>query len=53
MLEIKYLGDIDFEAWRNTALARPCRLAGETTHPRFRHDVLGYRAVLTINYGYE
>jgi hypothetical protein len=43
--------------WREVAIAHHCRLAVETTHPRFRHVVsLGAGAVsvvLTVNSGYE
>jgi hypothetical protein len=36
------------------AVAHPCLLAGETTHPRFRHRITdAWSLVLTINTGYE
>jgi hypothetical protein len=35
------------------ALAHPCLLAGETVHPRFRHQSGAWSLVLTINTGYE
>lgn len=38
---------------QRTALEHHCRLAGEATHPRFRHMGFGYSAVLTVNSGYE
>lgn len=36
------------------ALAHPCRLACETTHPRFAQlHRLGYSVIVTVNSGYE
>lgn len=35
------------------AMKHPCRLAEETSHPRFGHLVDGGTLVLTINFGYE
>jgi hypothetical protein len=40
-------------AWRGTALAHPCLLADETTHPRFGHLLPQGSLVLTVNAGYE
>ena len=38
---------------QETAIARPCRLAIETMHPRFRRRDGKYGVVLTVNAGYE
>lgn len=39
---------------QQAALARPCLLATETPHPRYRWDLPGGRTlVLTVNAGYE
>lgn len=40
---------------QEVALAHPCRLAGETVHPRFAHRQRRspWSLVLTVNYGYE
>jgi hypothetical protein len=40
---------------QRAALTYHCRLAVETTHPRFRRFVRGglYSVVLTVNSGYE
>jgi hypothetical protein len=35
------------------ALARPCYLAGETFHPRYRALGGAWTIVLTVNAGYE
>lgn len=35
------------------ALDHHCRLAGETTHPRFHYLIPGASVVLTVNSGYE
>lgn len=44
----------DLNQAQRIAFQHPCRLAAETTHPRFRRRHLGgYTVVLTINYGYE
>jgi hypothetical protein len=42
--------------WQQTAIAHHCRLAVETTHPRFAHWLDPGRRislVLTVNSGYE
>jgi hypothetical protein len=36
-----------------TAIERPCRLAVETMHPRFRHSTGVTIVILTVNSGYE
>jgi hypothetical protein len=38
---------------QRTAIARPCRLAIECLHPRFRARAGVYSVVLTVNSGYE
>ena len=38
---------------QQVALQHHCRLAFETTHPRFAHLRGGYSLVLTVNSGYE
>ncbi len=38
---------------QETAIGRPCRLAVETMHPRYRDASLMSTAVLTVNSGYE
>lgn len=44
----------NFRAMARTALEHPCRLAIETTHPRFTAvDPAGFSVVLTLNSGYE
>lgn len=41
------------EEAQKIALSHPCRLGGETVHPRFARRGLGYTVVLTVNSGYE
>lgn len=38
---------------QQTAIARPCRLAIETMHPRYRFKDGRFGVVLTVNSGYE
>lgn len=38
---------------QHAALTHPCHLAGETLHPRFRHQSGAWSLVLTVNTGYE
>jgi hypothetical protein len=38
---------------RQLALAHHCRLAFETTHPRFAWIEGGHGVILTVNSGYE
>lgn len=39
---------------QKVAIENHCRLAGETTHPRFCTNLAGgWRVVLTLNSGYE
>lgn len=40
-------------SWRERALKHHCRLAIETTHPRFGHRDGLYTIVLTVNSGHE
>ena len=36
------------------AIENPCRLAGETVHPRFKRVYRnGLSVIVTVNYGYE
>lgn len=39
--------------WQRTAITHHCRLAIETMHPMFRHVVMPYCYILTVNSGYE
>lgn len=39
--------------YQEIAMAHPCRLAEETSHPRFGRVVEGGSLVLTINFGHE
>lgn len=45
---------VRFQDIARIALGAPCLLAGETVHPRYRHDFSrGRRLVVTLNSGYE
>lgn len=42
-----------FTGPQRTAVENHCRLACETTHPRFARMGPGYSVIVTVNSGYE